>query len=131
MQKSIPAKEACYFFISDFLQDLVETADTLPSVQSDHSTLKLKFSPINEWSRGPSSWKFNNSLTTDKCFVDSMESNIPTFYEAKRPCNLLGISRIQNPTVYDQLFQREGIRKESEMNCFRENSEKIRDLVIN
>ena len=35
------------FFISDFLQDLVETADILPSVQSDHSTLKLKFSPIN------------------------------------------------------------------------------------
>ena len=73
-----------YFFISDFLQDLVETADILPSVQSDHSTLKLKFSPINERSRGPSSWKFNNSLTTDKCFVDSMKSNIPTFYEESR-----------------------------------------------
>ena len=73
-----------YFFISDFLQDLVETADILPSVQSDHSTLKLKFSPINEQSRGPSSYKFNNSLTTDKCFVDSMKSSIPTFYEESR-----------------------------------------------
>ena len=40
------------FFIFDFLQDLVETADILPSVQSVHSTLKLKFSPINERSRG-------------------------------------------------------------------------------
>ena len=30
-----------YFFISDLLQDLVETADILPSVQSDHSTLTL------------------------------------------------------------------------------------------
>ena len=30
-------------FISDFLQDLVETADILPSVQSDHSTLKFNF----------------------------------------------------------------------------------------
>ena len=73
-----------YFFISDFLQDLVETADILPSVQSDHLTLKLKFSPINERSRGPSCWKFNNSLTTDKCFVDSTKSNIPTFYEESR-----------------------------------------------
>ena len=63
---------------------MVETADILPSVQSDHSTLKLKFSPVNERSRGPSSWKFNNSLTTDKCFVDSMKSNIPTFYEESR-----------------------------------------------
>ena len=63
---------------------MVETADILPSVQSDHLTLKLKFSPINEKSRGPSSWKFNNSLTTDKCLVDSMKSNIPTFYEESR-----------------------------------------------
>ena len=73
-----------YFFISDFLQDLVEIADILPSVQSDHSTLKLKFSPTNEQSRGQSSWKFNNSLTTDKCFADSMKSNIPAFYEESR-----------------------------------------------
>ena len=63
---------------------MVETADILLSVQSDHSTLKLKFSPINERSRGPSSWKFDNSLTTDKCFVDSMKSNISTFYEESR-----------------------------------------------
>ena len=34
-----------YFFIFDFLQDLVETTDILPCVQSDHSTLKHKFSP--------------------------------------------------------------------------------------
>ena len=65
-----------YFFISDFLQELVEIADILPSVQSDHSTPKLKFSPF--------SWKFNNSLTTNKCFVDLMKSNIPTIYEESR-----------------------------------------------
>ena len=29
----------------------------------------------------------------------------------------MGISKIQNPTVYDQLFQRGGIRKESKKNC--------------
>ena len=63
---------------------MVEIADILPSVQSDQSTLKLKFCPIDERSRGPSSWKFNNSLTTDKCFVDSMKSNIPTFYEKSK-----------------------------------------------
>ena len=42
-----------HFFISDFLQDLVETVDILPSVQSGHSILKLKFSPFNEWCRNP------------------------------------------------------------------------------
>ena len=73
-----------YLCIYDFLQDLVETTDILPSAQSDHSTLKLKFSTINERTRGPSNWKFNNSLTTDRCFVGLMKSNIPTFYEQSR-----------------------------------------------
>ena len=34
-----------YFFISDTLQDIVERIEIIPSVQSDHSTLCLKFSP--------------------------------------------------------------------------------------
>ena len=72
------------FLLPTFLPDLVATADILPSVQSDHLTVKLKFSPINERSRGISSWKFNNSLTTDKCFVNSMKSNIPAFYQESR-----------------------------------------------
>ena len=93
------------FFISDFLQDLVETTDILPSVQSVHSTLKLKFSPINEQSRGPSSWKFNNLLTVDKCFVDSMKSNIPGFYEEyrelKNPVMRWKFLKYKIPTIYD------------------------------
>ena len=36
------------FFISDNLQDLVEHVNIIPSVQSDHSALKLKLSPLNE-----------------------------------------------------------------------------------
>ena len=125
-----------YFFISDFLQDLVEIADILPSVQSDHSTLKFKLTPINERSRGPSSWKFNNSLTTDKSFVDSMKSNIPIFYEESRELKDPVMRweflkyKIRQITI-NYIFQREGIRKESEMNFFRENGEKIRNLFIN
>ena len=72
-----------YFFISDFLQNVVEAVDILPSVQSDHSILKLtnKFSPTDKQIRDPSSWRFSKSLTADKCFVDLMKSEIPTFYE--------------------------------------------------
>ena len=47
-------------FISIFLQDLVEAVDITPSVQFDHLFLKLTFSPVDEWSRDLSSWKFNN-----------------------------------------------------------------------
>ena len=50
-----------HFLISDNLQDLVEYVNIIPSVQSDHSALKLKLSLLSERERGQSHWKFNNS----------------------------------------------------------------------
>ena len=70
-----------YVFTSDFLQNLVETVNILPSILPDHTILKFKFSPINERSRFLSSWKFNNLPTIGKCFVDLMKSNITAFNE--------------------------------------------------
>ena len=40
-----------YFFVFDTLQDTVERIEIIPSVQSDHSTLCLKFYPKNERNR--------------------------------------------------------------------------------
>ena len=68
-----------YFFISDTLQDTAERIEIILSVQSDHSTLCLKFSPINERNRGPSHWKFNSSLVYDKNFVRMIKIEIPKF----------------------------------------------------
>ena len=85
MAKKNPSKQRCldYFFISDTLQDIVERIEIIPSVQSDHSTLCLKFSPINEINKGPSHWKFNNCLVYDKNFVRMMKTEIPKFcYES-------------------------------------------------
>ena len=42
-----------YFIPSERLQDSIEIMDVIHSVQSDHSGLKLKITPINEWTRGP------------------------------------------------------------------------------
>ena len=44
-----------YFILSEGLQDPIEIMDIFPSVQSDYSVLKLKITPINERTRGPSS----------------------------------------------------------------------------
>ena len=68
-----------YFFISGTLQDTVERTEVVPSVQSDHSTVCLKFSPINERNRGPSHWKLKNSLVYDKNFVSMIKTEIPKF----------------------------------------------------
>ena len=48
-----------YFLISDSLQHEVETINITPSIQSDHSVLKMKFSSLQERKWGPSHWKFN------------------------------------------------------------------------
>ena len=53
----------------------------IPSVQSGHSVLKLKITPINERNRGPSSWKCNNSSVNDSNFVEQMELKVPSFYQ--------------------------------------------------
>ena len=70
-----------YFLISDELQDQIDQADIIPSIQSDHSTLKLKICGAKCNSKGPSYWKLNNSLLQDKVFTELMKSEIPKFYQ--------------------------------------------------
>ena len=54
------------FLISDSLQENIELVDIIPSVQSDHSVVKIKLCSSKENARGPSHWKFNNSLVNDR-----------------------------------------------------------------
>ena len=70
-----------YFLVSEYSQEQIDTFDIIPSVQSDHSALKMKFSSLGERERGPSHWKFNNSLVLDKDFVTAMKNKIPEFYQ--------------------------------------------------
>ena len=41
----------------------------------------MKFSLLGERKRGPSHWKFNNSLVLDKDFAIAMKNKIPKFYQ--------------------------------------------------
>ena len=66
-----------YFLVSEYSQEQIDTIDIIPSVQSDYSTLKMKFSPSGERKRGPSQLKFNNSLVLDKDFVTVMKNKTP------------------------------------------------------
>ena len=69
-------------FFSDYLQDAVQTIEIIPSVQSDHSALKLNFCTVQNEARGRGYWKFNNSLIQDKEFVEAMKNAIPNFLES-------------------------------------------------
>ena len=63
------------------MQDSVSSISISPSVQSDHSAIVLKISPVKEHIKGASYWKFNNSLLNDKDFVSQMKIKIPEFYQ--------------------------------------------------
>ena len=68
-----------YFLISDCLQEAVQTIEIIPSMQSDHSALKLNFYTVQNEARGRGYWKFNNSLIQDKEFAEAMKNAIPNF----------------------------------------------------
>ena len=70
-----------YFLISEQLQDQIDQVDILPSIQSGHSTLKLKVCETTRSSKGPSFWKLNNSLLQDKVFTEVLKTEIPKFFQ--------------------------------------------------
>ena len=69
-----------YLLISDQLQGQIEAIDFIPSVQSDHSTVRIRVNEKQYSTKGRSYWKFNNSLTHDDAFVQALRNEIPTFY---------------------------------------------------
>ena len=66
-----------YFLISDQLHGQTEAIDIIPSVQSDHSTVRIRVSETQYSTKGRSYWKFNNSLTRDDAFVQTLRNEIP------------------------------------------------------
>ena len=58
------------------MQDHVKHIDILPAVCTDHSAIVLSFVAIAPAKRGPSYWKFNNSLLKDNDFIDQMKERI-------------------------------------------------------
>ena len=63
-----------YFLVSDQLQDQIDHKDIIPSIQSDHSMLKLKVCGTKHSLKGPSYWKLNNSLLQDNAFTERLKT---------------------------------------------------------
>ena len=62
----------------------VSNRKQLTAVQSDHSPTIIRISSISdEQPRGRSYWKFNNLLTQDKVFVETLKENINEWVSAQ------------------------------------------------
>jgi len=65
-----------YFFISDYLQPLVEDINITVAPATDHSALIMKFSALPKSRYGPSFWKLNTSLLNDENYVETVKEGI-------------------------------------------------------
>ena len=65
-----------YFFISDSFQDSTHEVEILTGIQSDQSPIRIQCRSPGEERRGPSHWKFNNSLPLDSEYIEVADSEI-------------------------------------------------------
>ena len=76
-KKTLIQRRLDYWFISDSLQDDVAKTDIITAINTVHSTVVLEVDSLAEYPRGPSFWKFNNSLVDESNFVQCMSDNFP------------------------------------------------------
>ena len=64
-----------YIFISNTMQEAVEI-DIIPAIKTDYSAVILNILLQFSFKRGPSYWKFNNLLLSDKSYVELIQREI-------------------------------------------------------
>ena len=71
-------RQDCDWLISDLLQDDVAKVDIIvTAIKTDHYAITLEIDSADDQQRGPSFWKFNNSLLDDILFVEHLRKNFP------------------------------------------------------
>ena len=76
-----------YWFISDMLQEDVVRCEIITSIKTDHLAIILEIDSLNDQQRGPSFWKFNNSLLEDPLFVQSLREKFPNSLQEINFCD--------------------------------------------
>ena len=68
--KPVALRRLDYFLVSSHMElDIASCGFYIP-IQSDHSPIFLKVSPLADPTRRPGSWKFNNSPVSDLIYIE-------------------------------------------------------------
>ena len=67
--KPVTMRRLDVFLVSDKMELDISACGFYAPVQSDHSPIFIKISPLQETARGPGYWKFNSSFVNDPTFV--------------------------------------------------------------
>ena len=65
-----------YIFIPNSFQSAIANIKIIPSVNTDHSAVMANVISTSYEKHGPSYWRFNNSLITDKNYIESMRDQL-------------------------------------------------------
>ena len=68
--KPVTMRRFDFFLVSDIMELDISGCGFFAPVQSDHSPIFIKISPLQETGRGPGYWKFYSSLVNDPTFVE-------------------------------------------------------------
>lgn len=93
-----------FFFVSNELQPFVKMCDIIPAPSMDHSAITIEFKSFQEDKRGPSFWKFNNSLLENEDYTSALAEKMALYK------NELNENLIINPQLRWELLKHE-IRK--------------------
>ena len=74
--KPVTIRRLDFFLVSDKMELDISGCGFYAPVQSDHSPIFIKISPLQETARGPGYWKFNSSLVNDPTSVEKTKEII-------------------------------------------------------
>ena len=69
------------------LQEDVVKCEIITPIKTDHLAIILEIDSLNDQQRGPSFWKFNNSLLEDPLFVQSLREKFPNWLQEINFCD--------------------------------------------
>ena len=70
-----------FWLTNNSLQDDIDNTNIAIAIKTDHSTITLEINILSEQKRGPSFWKFSNSLLNDDKFIGQINNKLPEWLE--------------------------------------------------
>ena len=65
-----------YFFVSNSLQESIQTTDTLPAFSADHSPITFSLCHFKEFPQGKGLWEFNKSLIKNENYSEQVKTSM-------------------------------------------------------
>ena len=80
-KKPILQRRLDYWFVSDSLQDNIDSVDIKTSIKSYHSAITLSINGLDDLEKGPNFWKINSNLVNDSAYCELLTTEYANWLE--------------------------------------------------